>query len=220
MQILLLFKRLLFFHIVRFISYDIFPQRIWKTDFELNATDVIKESYDLQRGKKQTIKNGICLICLSFWHGSNEYRGKRFTWMIEAVPGRALRGRGTPAVLGGVIGGIIGLDAGTLELARVLRLHAAGILGLFPLLAPAPRPATLQGREEGVSALRDRHRAVPMVPMMDDTGLARSITSPRRRAVRDLAIPELRGAFRELTAPVQVQSGSLLGACVTCKPKD
>lgn len=138
--------------------------------------------------------------------------------MIEAVPGRALRGRGTSAVLGGVIGGVVGLDAGIL--ARVLRQHAAGILGLFPLLAPAPRPATLQGREEGVSALRDRHRAVPMMPMMmDNAGLARFITSPRRRAVRNLAIPELRGAFRELTAPVQIQSGSLLGACVICEPK-
>jgi len=53
--------------------------------------------------------------------------------------------------------------------------------------------------------------------MMMDAGLARSITSPRWRAVRYFVISELRGAFRELTAPVQVQSGSLLDASVTCK---
>jgi len=59
-------------------------------------------------------------------------------------------------------------------------LHATGILGLLPLLAPAARPTTLQSREESVSALGHRRRAVmSMMPMMmDDAGLARSITSP------------------------------------------
>lgn len=137
------------------------------------------------------------------------------------MPSRTLSGRGTSAVLGRVIGGIVGLDTKILELGPVLQLHATGILGFLPLLTPAARPATLQSREEGMGALGHRHRAVmPMMPMMmDDAGLARSIISPRRRAVRDLAVPELRGAFRELTAPVQVQSGSLLGASVTCKSK-
>lgn len=143
------------------------------------------------------------------------------TWAIEAVPGRALSGRRTSAVFGGIIGGIIGLSTGILELARVLRLHATSILELFPLLAPAARPAALQSREESMGALSHRHRAVmPMMPMMmDDVGLARYITPPRRRAVRNLVVPELRGAFRELTAPVQVQSGSFLGASVTYKLK-
>jgi len=65
------------------------------------------------------------------------------TWAIEAVPGRALSGRRTSAVFGGIVGGIIGLSTGILELARVLRLHATSILKLFPLLAPAARPAAL-----------------------------------------------------------------------------
>lgn len=134
------------------------------------------------------------------------------------MPGRALSGRGTSAMLGRVIGGIIGLDARILELARIL--HAAGILRLFPLLAPAASPTTLQGREENVGALCHRCRTVPMMPMMvDDAGSTRSIIPPRWRAIRDLVVPELRGAFRELTASVQVQSGSLWGASVTCKSK-
>lgn len=119
------------------------------------------------------------------------------TWTIEAVPRRTLSGRGTSAVLGRVIGGIIGLDAGILELARILGLHAAGVLRFFPFLAPAARPTTFQSREESVGALRHRYRAVvPIMPMVDDARLTRSITPPRRRAIRDLAISELRGAFR------------------------
>jgi len=51
-----------------------------------------------------------------------EYRLKEqsFTWAIEAVPSRALSGRGTSAVLGRVIGGIVRLDTEILKLARVL----------------------------------------------------------------------------------------------------
>lgn len=147
-------------------------------------------------------------------------KGRSLTWAIEAVPSRALSGRGTSAVLGGVIGGIIGFDTEILVLAPVLRLHATGILGFLPFLTSAARPATLQSREKGLGALGHRRTVMPMMPMMmDDAGLARSTISPRRRAVRDLAVPELRGAFRELTAPVQVQSGSLWGASVTCKSK-
>lgn len=121
-------------------------------------------------------------------------------------------------MLGRVIGGIIGLDARILELARIL--HAAGILWLFPLLAPTASPTTLQGSEENVGSLCHRCRTMPMMPMMvDDAGFTRSIIPPRWRAIRDLVVPELRGAFRELTASVQVQSGSLWGASVTCKSK-
>lgn len=121
-------------------------------------------------------------------------------------------------MLGRVVGGIVGLDAGILELdRRVLRLHAAGILGFLALLAPAARPATLEGREEGVGALRHRRSviAMPMV-MHDAAGLARSTAPPRWRTVGDLAVAELRGAFRELTTPVQIQSGSLLDAARIC----
>lgn len=133
------------------------------------------------------------------------------------MPGRALSGGGASAVLGGVIGGIVGLDAGILELARVLRQHAAGILGFLALFTPASRPATLKSREEGVGALRHR-RSVITMPMMvhDAAGLARSTTAPRWRTIGDLAVAELRGAFRELTTPVQIQSGSLLNAGVIC----
>lgn len=141
--------------------------------------------------------------------------GTSLTRMIEAMPRRALGGRGASAVLGGVIGGIVGLDTGILELGRVLRLHAAGILGFLPFLAPAARPATLESREEGVCALRHRRSVITMPMMMHDAaGLARSTTAPRWRTVGDLAVAELRGAFRELTTPVQIQSGSLLDARV------
>lgn len=134
------------------------------------------------------------------------------------MPRRTLSGRGTSAMLGRVIGGIIGLDARILELARIL--HAAGILRFFPFLAPAARPTTFQSREESVGALCHRYRAVvPMMPMVDDARLTRSITPPRWRAIRNLAISELRGAFRELSTSVQVQSGSLLSASVTYKSK-
>lgn len=124
------------------------------------------------------------------------------TWMIEAVPGRALSGRGTFAVLGRVIGGIIGLDARILQGARVL----VGVLGFFSLLASAARPATLQSREKRVCALRHGRRAVMMMtglmPMM--ARLAGSIAPPRGRAVHDLVVAQLRGAFREQTTPVQI----------------
>lgn len=159
------------------------------------------------------------------------------------MPGRALGGRGASAVLGGVVGGVVGIGAGgALELARILRLQqAAGILGLLPLLAPAARPAALQSREERVGALRHRRGMMPMMAMMLSdaarTGAVRTAAAaaaaadaaaaaaaPRRRAavvvVRDLAVAELRGALRELAAPVQVQPGSFLGASVTCKPRE
>lgn len=146
--------------------------------------------------------------------------------MIQAVSGRALRGRRASAVLGRVIGGVVGLDAGALELASFLRLHGAGVLGLFALLAPAARPAALQGGEERVGALRHRRAVIPMMPMMmmtmvDHAGLARIVAPPRRRAVGGPAAPQLRRALRQLTTPVQVQPGSLLRAgVVTCRSKE
>lgn len=86
--------------------------------------------------------------------------------MIKAVPGRALRGRGAFAVLGGVIRGVIGFDAA--RLVGVLGEDVPGILRLLSFLAPTAGPSALQCREEGVRLLRHRG-GVPLVPM-DDAG--------------------------------------------------
>jgi len=68
-------------------------------------------------------------------------------------------------MLGRIIGGVVGLDAGTtFELASFL--HATGIPRLLPLFTSAARPAALQGREERVGALRHRRAVMPMMPMM------------------------------------------------------
>lgn len=122
-------------------------------------------------------------------------------------------------MLGRVIGGVIGLDAGILELAGVLRLRqtAAAILGLLALLASAAHPPALERGEERVGALRHRGAAMMPITVSDAgrAGLALTAAASRRRAadvVAGLAVAELRGALRELTAAVQVQSGSVLGA--------
>lgn len=81
--------------------------------------------------------------------------------MIETVPGWTLGGRRAYAVLGRVIGGVVGLDP--------LRQPAPTILRLFPFLAPVPAPPTFQGREEDVRALRHRGGVPMMAMMMDDT---------------------------------------------------
>lgn len=82
--------------------------------------------------------------------------------MIETVPGWTLRCRRAFAVLGRVIGRVIGLDPA---------MWYPAIFRLFPFLAPVAAPPAFQGREEDVRTLRHRSGVSMVAMVVDDTRL-------------------------------------------------
>lgn len=131
--------------------------------------------------------------------------------MFETMSGWTLCGRRAPAMFGGIISRIIRLNARCFKGCCLLgRWYSATIFRFFSFFATATRPATFQCRKKCVGALCHRRRVSMMPVVMYHPGLTTVLAAPRRREFLDFVVPELRGAFRKLSAPVQIQSRSFL----------